>query len=193
MKKRSIVYLLLFVFAFVLPSFSFPDEKGSDEKTVRITSDTVHIEFNNPKLIVTQQNFEKTLETYLLNNKELLDVAKDFNETFTKYVSLQENECKLSLDLLSQQTGYSIGQINKFIHQKNALSVVNSIILVIFSLALFVIYQTSYRRLRENVTGLLVTSISLFALLLIALNLLWPSLMGENYVIFYKLLELTPF
>jgi len=195
MKRQSIVYLLMFAFAFVLPSFSFPDKddgKGPVEKTMQSTSDSVvvSVRFNNPKLVVTQGDLEKKFESQTLSNKELIDVVKGFNENFTKLNELQERRYELAITQLQRRTGYSVGQINKFILQKQRLNTVIAIGLLFYALILLLIYNTSYRRLKENINGLLLLAISVGAFTLVSMALFWPMLMGQDYILFYKLSNL---
>src|SRR5574343_2043770 len=105
MKKQSIVYLLMFVLAFVLPSFSFVDDddgKGYTEKTLQTTSDsvTVNVKFNNPKITVSQDLLDKRLESQALSNKELIDVVKSFGDNFTKFNELQERRYESAMTQL---------------------------------------------------------------------------------------------
>lgn len=195
MKKQSIVYLLMFVFAFVLPSFSFPDKddgKGSVEKTMQTTSDsvTVNVKFNNPSVTITQHSLEKKLESQALSNKELIDVVKGFGDNFTKLNELQERRYESAMTQLERRTGYSVGQINKFIKQKNELYVIIGIMLLVHLILLVTLYNTSYRRLRESVEGLLAVILSSAAILTLTLMLLWPTFMGHNYQMFNELLKL---
>lgn len=196
MKKKTIIYLLMFAFAFVLPSFSFPnDEKGSVEKTMQSTSDSVvvNVKFQNPKLIVTQNALENKLEAQFLCNKELLSVAREFNENFTKFNGIQERRYESLMARLQRYTGYSTSQINKFIKQKQTLNVVLCFGLLFYSILLIILYNTSYRRLKENIVGLIIVSLAIGSIITGCLALLWPTLMGHDYVLFYKLLELSPF
>jgi hypothetical protein len=195
MKRQSIVYLLMFAFAFVLPSFSFPDKddgKGPVEKTMQSTSDSVvvSVRFNNPKLVVTQDALERKFESQALSNKELIDVVKGFNENFTKLNELQERRYESAMTQLQRRTGYSVGQINKFILQQQRLNTVEAIGFLLYALTLLIIYSTSYRRLRENIVGLLLIFAAVGAFALVSMALFWPMFMGQDYILFYKLSSL---
>lgn len=187
----------MFVLAFVLPSFSFVDDddgKGSVEKTMQTTSDTVHVDvkFNNPKITVNQDLLDMKLESQALTSKELINVAKGFNENFTKLTELQERRYESAMTQLQRHTGYSVGQINKFIRQRQNLNVVVSLGLLLYAILLAIIYNTSYRRLKENIVGLLVVAMVIGILVIGILALMWPLFQGQDYALFYKLLELSP-
>lgn len=197
MKKTSLVYLLMFMLAFVLPSFSIIPEKESDNNFVQATSDsvTVSVKFSNPELIFTddRSSIEEILTLQQLTNKELVDVVKEFNSNFNKLTELQERRYGPALALLEQRTGYSVGQINKFIVKDRKLSVGYIFISCLYIGALLIIYNTSYRRLRELIIAPLLIASFVYVSLLFIWKALVPLNAGIDYTIFYKLIELSPF
>lgn len=195
MKRKSLFYVLMIVFAFVLPSFSSPDkgEKGSStEKTMATTSDSLSltVKFQNPKLIVEQENLVQKLQDQSLVSGELVEVMKNLGITFNKYVTLEQNKSDPLMTQWCRQTGYSIGQINTFIKQRNTLKIVISFTGIILTLVLLIIFNTSYRRLMEYAWYMFWLYLSAFVVVAISLTLLWPTLCGKDYTIFYSLLKL---
>jgi hypothetical protein len=199
MNRKSIIYLLMFVCAFVLPSFTY-----SHEGEKRIASNTmiqkptdslmVSVAFNNPQLIVTDERnaLQQQLNTQELSNKELINVAKRMDSTFSKLVVLQERRYESVMDCLQRKTGFSESQIRKILKQKNFLDVLYVGTNIIFIFALIIVYNTSFRRLKENIFAPLAMVISCWVTIQITLTLLYPSLAGNDYKLFYELMTLAP-
>lgn len=197
MKKNYLrFYTLMFLFVFVLPSFTLPQERGPDEKTIQKSSDSVfvNVKFQNPELIVTDDRdaFLNQMKYSITRDAELLNVVKQFNAKFDDALKLQERRYESSMDYLQRKTGYSIGQINKFIYKNNQRDVFIGCFALAFSFILYVIYNASYRQLKESMNGLVMAYTIITVLILMFLYLMWPMFIGHDYISFYKLLKLSP-
>lgn len=196
MKKRSIIYLWMFICAFVLPSFTFPQERVKEHITVQKPSDSlvVNVKFNNPNVIVTDDRvgLQKKLDSQESNNKELISVVREVSENFTKLTMLQERRYESYMDRLQQVSGYTSNEINKFFKQKEYLNITLTCITVVYVLGLIVMYNASYRRLKDTIYAPIILTVLAWISTVLVIRWCWPALMGHDYRIFYELIKLSP-
>jgi len=197
MRNRLLIYSMMFLFTFILPSFTkIPDKDDSSNNVLQTASDsiTVNVQFQNPQLTITDNNgvLEGKFNLQMLSNKELLEVAKKFNDNITFLTELQERRYGPVMDQLQQRTGYSVGQINKFIRQKNNQSTCLAVGSILSMFLLITLYVKSYRRLNGSAIAYVFMLFVCYLIILLVASLLWPALMGQDYIRFYELIKLSP-
>ena len=191
------IILLMFAFAFIFPSFTIPQdiEKREVLKVTR-TRDSVfvNVQFQNPEVILKDDRMllDRRLSEQELNGKELVNVVREGLEMLSSSIVLQERRNEPIVAHLQQKTGYSIGQINRFISLNSATNLMYGIVSALFMVLLITLYNTSYRRLKETTTSLLLLVISIWGLSMVVINKLLPLCYGNDYNAFYHLLKISP-
>jgi hypothetical protein len=206
MSKKSMIYLCMFVLAFILPSFSYPQEKKVEEqghvyfdfykdKVTKTTTDsiTVSIRFQNPQLILTDNRKDLVLRLtdQTASNKELLEVAKQFVTNHNKQVELQYiSEYESIMNYLQRKTQYSIGQINRFIQVKSKIDFTYGLTFLVFMLIEILVFVKYFKRARDmTLVPMVLVLIGCFATCVI-FKLFVPLLYGMDYIRFTQLLNL---
>lgn len=187
--------LLFICFMFVLPSFTVSQQQS--EHITKKASDSVYVnlKFQNPEVVITDKRTitKSDLEKYSLLNKEAVRILEEIKfsvEDFNKFT--QEGYIEKSpIEILSVKTGYSIGQINKFILQEKNQKLWLFSVSLLFILVIAFTYNKSYRRLKENIVWMILTIFIIYLLAVVAIYTVWPALNPSwgDYFIFTKLLS----
>jgi len=180
---------------FVLPSFTVSQQQS--EHITKKASDSVYVnlKFQNPEVVITDERTitKSDLEKYSLLNKEAVRILEEIKfsvEDFNKFT--QEGYIEKSpIEILSVKTGYSIGQINKFILQEKNQKLWLFSVSLLFILVIAFTYNKSYRRLKENIVWMILTIFIIYLLAVVAIYTVWPALNQSwgDYFIFTKLLS----
>jgi hypothetical protein len=202
MKKSTIIYLLMFVCSFLLPSFSIPQTdtiKVNDSKSMRTSSDSVvvSLKFQNPTVEITDSRasgvLEKKFDSQATSTVELMNavnlLAKDLGQAV---VLQQEGRCESGMDRIKRITGYTEENINAILFKQRLINLCYCIITIVYLIATIVIYNTSFRR-QKLLTILPITLCTINWLVVMSLNTyLLPRLYGVEYMYFFQLLKLSP-
>lgn len=199
MKKTTIIYLMMFVLAFILPSFTYPQEDEDKGKVVQKTSDSlvVKVRFQNPEVIVTDsrtnEDLEKKFDLQTMSNAALIDELKTLNNNFyVFFTSMEERRCESVMDRIKRASGYTEGQINKIFKQERTINTIRWLTAILTIIAMIVIYNTSFRRLRGLIAVPLSLCLLIGIIIIVLSEFLLPSLYGLEYQTFFQLLKHIP-
>jgi spore coat polysaccharide biosynthesis predicted glycosyltransferase SpsG len=203
MKKTTIIYLLMFLCSFVLPSYTIQQDSTKKEHTIQRSSEdiVVNLKFQNPEVIVTDSRsssvLERKFDSQAMDNKALVDEMKMLNNNlyvhFITSDSLsKERRYESVMDRLRTVTGYNELQINKFFKQERTTNILYALVTILFAIASLVIYNTSFRRLKGLTLVPIATCVTLWIIVIVTLYFLLPALYGVEYQKFFQLLQHSP-
>jgi hypothetical protein len=192
MKKSTLIYSLMFVLMFLLPSFVIPQDKEKEvEKIIHKTSqgDSLLIQFSNPEITVKDARLEQKTDIQIGMNKELIDQFIRFNEAIESYNVSRERRWSV-MDRIEAETGYKPVDIAKFIDQKRKLYRWYAALAIIYMTGVVIIYKKDFRTLK----GLIIFPILLWSVLVgtiyVYINMMYQSY--DTYMFWELLKHLSP-
>jgi hypothetical protein len=201
MKKSTIIYLLMFMCSFLLPSFSIPNDtiKIDNSKSVHTSSDSVvvSLKFQNPTVEIMDSRasgvLEKKFDSQTTSTVELMNAVNLLSKDLGQAVLLQqEGRCESGMDRIKRLTGCSENMANLYLHQQRLIDYWHGTTSIIYIIAMIVIYNTSFRRQKLMIILplALLTAIWIVTMSFITYGLPW--LYGTGYQQFFQLLKFSP-
>ena len=190
---------MMFVLSFILPSFTFIQDDPEKDKMIQKTSDSlvVKVKFQNPEITVTDsrttQDLEKKFDLQTMSNEALLEELRVFNKNVsTTLESLSERRCESEMDRIKRITGYTEAQVLKIFKQERTTNTLQVFTLMFLVIAVLIIYNTSFRRLKELVAVSIFIAMVVGTGIICILEFLLPKLYGVEYQMFFQLIEHIP-
>lgn len=182
----------MFLFAFILPSFTISQEVSEKEKVIHKTSnDSLLIQFSNPTVDVTVKDarLEQNTGPQNITMKELIGEFKKFNEAIATYNANRERRWSV-MDRIEAETGYKPVQVSKFIDQKRKLYRWYAALAIIYMAGVVTIYGKDFRRLKSLIIFPMFVWSVLVGTLCIYISLFYRT--SETYQFWELLKHLSP-